>query len=156
MKRNITAAAALVFSVLLLAATAARAQSTITALGRVVDAQGTPIPDVVVLMEYKGHILQKYKTKTDKKGVFTHVNVFSGSYRITLQKEGLGEVSFNTNLQEVDSLQKPPDYKFVPKQAAAAAPPPGSGLAPAGGPAAAPVNMGQLTSAINSAIALSN
>jgi tetratricopeptide (TPR) repeat protein len=154
MKRKIAAAAALVVVSLLLAAPAARAQGTITALGRVVDAQGTPIPDVIVLMEYKGHILQKYKTKTDKKGVFTHVNVFSGPYRITLQKEGLGEVSFNTNLQEVDSLQKPPEYKFVPKQAAAP-PPPGSGLAPAGTAAAAPVNMGQLTTEINAAIALS-
>jgi tetratricopeptide (TPR) repeat protein len=155
MKRKIAVAAALVIAGTLLAAPA-RAQGTITALGRVVDAQGTPIPDVIVLMEYKGHILQKYKTKTDKKGVFTHVNVFSGPYRITLQKEGLGEVSFNTNLQEVESLQKPPDYRFVPKQAAAPPPPPGSGLAPAAAsPAAAPVNMGQLTSDINAAIALS-
>lgn len=154
MKRNVASAAALVVAALLSAAPAARAQGTITALGRVVDAQGAPIPDVIVLMEYKGHILQKYRTKTDKKGVFTHVNVFSGSYRITLQKEGLGEVSFNTNLQEVDSLQKPPEYKFVPKQAAAP-PPPGSGLAPTGSSAAAPVNMGQLTTDINAAIALS-
>jgi len=63
-------------------------------------------------------------------------------------------VSFNSNLQEIDSLQKPPDYKFVPKPAAAP-PPPGSGLAAASAPAAAPVNMGQLTSEINNAITLS-
>ena len=75
------------------------------------------MPDVQVLLDYKGHIVQKYKTKTDKKGVFTHLNVYPGPYRITLKKEGVGEVSFNTNLQEIDSLQKPPEYKFVPKAA---------------------------------------
>ena len=155
MKRSITMAVVAALGLIVLAAPAARAQGSITALGRVVDAQGTPIPDVQVLLDYKGHIVQKYRTKTDKKGVFTHLSVFAGPYRITLTKEGLGEVSFNANLQGVDSLQKPPDYKFVPKPAVAAAPPPGSGLAVAGAPGAAPVNMGQLTSAINNAIALS-
>ncbi len=156
MKRSIATAVVAALGLVLLAAPAARAQGSITALGRVVDADGNPVADVQVLLDYKGHIVQKYKTKTDKKGVFTHVNVFSGPYRMTLTKEGVGEVSFNTNLQEVESLQKPPDYKFVPKPAVAAAPPPpGSGLAPAGAPGAAPVNMAQLTSAINNAIALS-
>jgi tetratricopeptide (TPR) repeat protein len=154
MKRSIAAAAAATLGWILFAGSPAHAQQTITALGRVVDAQGNPVTDVQVLLDYKGHIVQKYHTKTDKKGVFTHVNVFAGPYRITLQKEGMGEVSFNANLVEIDSLQKPPEYRFVPKQAAAP-PPPGSGLAPAGTTAAAPVNMGQLTSAINSAMALS-
>ena len=153
MNRSIAAAAAL--SLALLAASPARAQGTITALGRVVDAQGEPIPDVKVLLDYKGHIVQKYHTKTDKKGIFTHLNVYAGHYRVTLSKEGLGEVSFETNLAEVDSLQKPPDYKFVIKTVAAA-PPPESGLAARNAaPAAAPVDMGQLTSDINAAIALS-
>ena len=156
MKRSIAAAVATAISLILLAAPSARAQGTITAIGKVVDAAGNPMPDVNVLLDYKGHIVQKYKTKTDKKGVFTHVNVFQGPYRITLTKEGVGEVSFNTTLQEVDSLQKPPEYKFVPKTAVAAPPPPGSGLAPAAGaPAAAPVDLGKVTSDINNAIALS-
>jgi tetratricopeptide (TPR) repeat protein len=154
MKRCIAVAVVAAIGLILLSAPGARAQGTITALGRVVDAEGNPIPDVQVLLDYKGHIVQKYRTKTDKKGVFTHVNVFSGPYRITLSKQGLGEVSFNASLQEIDSLQKPPDYKFVPKPAAAP-PPPGSGLAASGAPAAAPVNMGQLTGEINAAIALS-
>ena len=134
MKRSIAAAVATAIGLILLAAPSARAQGTITAIGKVVDAQGNPVPDVQVLLDYKGHIVQKYRTKTDKKGVFTHVRVFSGPYRITLTKEGVGEVSFNTTLQEIDSLQKPPEYKFVPKTVAAAPPPPGSGLAPADAP----------------------
>jgi tetratricopeptide (TPR) repeat protein len=153
MNRSIAAAA--LAALMILAASPLRAQQTITALGRVVDAEGNPIPDVKVLLDYKGHLVQKYHTKTDKKGVFTHVNVYAGRYYVTLSKDGLGEVSFYTNLQEIDSLQKPPDYRFAPKPAAAA-PPPGSGLAAKDAPpAAAPVDMGQLTNDINAAVALS-
>lgn len=154
MNRSIAVAAAL--SLGLLAASPARAQGTVTALGRVVDAAGNPIPDVKVLLDYKGHVVQKYRTKTDKKGVFTHVRVYSGPYRITLSKEGAGEVSFDANIQEIDSLQKPPDYRFAPRPTAAAAPPPDSGLAARNAaPAAAPVDIGQLTNEINAAVALS-
>ena len=163
MKRTFAAAA--VIGLAILAAPAARAEQTITALGRVVDAQGQPIPDVQVLLDYKGHIVQKYRTKTDKTGVFTHVNVYAGPYRVTLKKEGLGEISFDTTLREIDSLQKPPDYRFVPK-VVEAAPAAGSGLAPAagtpatapaaGGTAAAPVSVSQLKSDINAAVALSS
>jgi tetratricopeptide (TPR) repeat protein len=153
MNRSIAAAAALGLLALLVAAPRpALAQGTCTALGRVVDAQGEPIPDVKVLLDYKGHVVQKYHTKTDKKGIFTHVNVYTGRYRVTLTKEGLGEYSFDTDIQELDSLQKPPNYRFVVK-AAAPPPPPESGLA---APAAAPVDMGLLTGDINAAIALSS
>ena len=152
MKRSIAAAVTTAIGIMLLAVPATRAQGTITALGKIVDAEGKPMADVQVLLDYKGHIVQKYHTKTDKNGIFTHLSVFGGAYRVTLTKPGVGEVSFNTNLQEVDSLQKPPEYKFVPKPAAAA-PPPGSGLAAAGS-TAPPPNMGQLANSINSAIAL--
>ena len=79
MKRSIAAAVATAIGLILLAAPSAHAQGTITAIGKVVDAQGNPVPDVQVLLDYKGHIVQKYRTKTDKKGVFTHVNVYSGT-----------------------------------------------------------------------------
>lgn len=152
MKRTIAAAIVAALSLILVAAPSARAQGTITAIGKVVDAEGKPIPDVQVLLDYKGHIVQKYRTKTDKKGTFTHVNVFSGPYEITLKKEGIGEISFKTNLQEIDSLQKPPEYKFATRTVAAP-PPPGSGLAAAGA-GAPPPNAGQIAGQINDAIAL--
>ena len=155
MKCSIAAAVATAIGLILMAAPSTHAQGTINAIGKVVDAQGNPVPDVKVLLDYKGHIVQKYRTKTDKNGVFTHVRVYSGPYRITLTKDGVGEVSFNASLQEIDSLQQPPEYKFVPKTELAAPPPPGSGLAPAQAPAAAPVDLGQVTSEINNAIALS-
>ena len=146
-------AAAMVVGIVVLGASLGRAQGSITALGRVVDAQGNPIPDVQVLLDYKGHIVQKYRTKTDKVGVFTHVNVYAGPYRVTLKKEGVGETSFDYNFQEIDRLQKPPDFKLLPPRPQAAPPSPGSGLA--AGPGAAPVDATKLVGEINAAMALS-
>jgi len=153
MKRIIVIAVVLAVGLVPLLAPGARAQSPVTALGRVVDGQGNPLADVQVLLDYKGHVVQKYRTKTDKNGVFTHVNVYSGPYRITLKKEGVGETSFDYNIQEIDRLQKPPDFKLLPPRAQAAPPPPGSGLAPATG--AAPVDATKLAADINAAMALS-
>ena len=153
MKRSIVIAVVLAVGLVPLLAPGARAQSPVTALGRVVDGQGNPLADVQVLLDYKGHVVQKYRTKTDKNGVFTHVNVYSGPYRITLKKEGVGETSFDYNIQEIDRLQKPPDFKLLPPRAQAAPPPPGSGLAPATG--AAPVDATKLAADINAAMALS-
>ena len=153
MKRSVVTAAALAVGLVLLLPPAARAQGYVTALGRVVDGQGSPIPDVQVLLDYKGHIVQKYRTKTDKNGVFTHVNVYSGPYRITLKKEGVGETSFDFNIQEIDRLAKPPEFKLLPPRTVAAPPPPGSGLASAAG--AAPVDATKLAADINAAMALS-
>jgi tetratricopeptide (TPR) repeat protein len=153
MKRSIAIAVVLAVVLVLSMAPGARAQSPVTVLGRVVDAQGNPIPDVQVLLDYRGHVVQKYRTKTDKNGVFTHVNVYSGRYRITLKKEGVGETSFDYNIQEIDRLAKPPDFKLLPPRPVAAPPPPGSGLAPAAG--AGPVDATKLAADINAAMALS-
>ncbi len=156
MKRSIAIAVALVVVLAPFLAPAAGAQVPVTAVGRVVDGQGNPIPDVQVLLDYKGSIPQKYRTKTDKNGVFTHVNVYAGLYRVTLKKEGVGETSFDYNIQELDRLAKPPDFKLAPK-AAAAPPPPGSGLAPsAGAPGTAHVDATKLAADINAAIALAH
>ena len=153
--RRIATTVALVAGLVLVSAPAARAQGTCTALGRVVDGEGSPIPDVQVLLDYKGHVVQKYRTKTDKSGVFTHVNVYTGPYRITLKKDGVGERSFDFNIQEIDRLQKPPEFKLLPPRQAAP-PPPGSGMAPAtpapGGPS---VDTNKLAGDINAAMALS-
>ncbi len=156
MKRNVAIVVALAVALVPFLAPVAGAQTPVTAIGRVVDGQGNPIPDVQVLLDYKGHIVQKYRTKTDKSGVFTHVNIYSGPYRVTLTKEGVGETSFNYNFQELDRLAKPPDFKLLPPKTVAAPPPPGSGLAPAAGTAgAAPVDATKLAADINAAIALS-
>jgi Tfp pilus assembly protein PilF len=156
MKRGFAIAVGLVVAGgFLCPAPAARAQSLVTAVGRVVDGQGNPIPDVQVLLDYKGPVVQKYRTKTDKTGKFIHLKVYEGLYRITLTKDGVGTASFDFVVQEIPSTQLPPDLKLVVK-AAAPPPPPGSGLAPAGSAAAgaAAVDLGKLTADLNAAAAL--
>jgi tetratricopeptide (TPR) repeat protein len=151
MKRASTVAASFAVAIALMLASRAYGQGTVTARGRVVDAAGNPIPDVQVVLDFKGHIVQKYKTKTDKKGEFIHLNVYAGTYRVTLAKEGVGEVSFDYDVQELTSIQKPPDFKLAPRRATAP-PPPGSGLAAADG--AAPADMARLSAELTAATAL--
>jgi Flp pilus assembly protein TadD len=154
MKRGFAIAVGLVLACCFLFPTpAARAQGLVTAIGRVIDGEGKPIPDVQVLLEYKGHVVQKYKTKTDKTGKFVHVNVYEGLYHVTLTKEGMGTTSFDFRIQEIPSTQNPPDIKFVAK-AAPPPPPPGSGLAPAGSAGAPAADFGKLSADLDAAGAL--
>jgi tetratricopeptide (TPR) repeat protein len=119
-----------------------------------VDGLGNPVPDVQVLLDYKGHVVQKYRTKTDKNGNFIHLNVYTGPYRIILKKEGVGEASFDFDIHEMGSTQKAPEFKLVSPGRAA---PSGSGLAPAGAPSAgvSPADAGRLVADLNAARALS-
>jgi hypothetical protein len=65
--------------------------------------------DAKVLLDYKGHVIQKYRTKTDKKGKFVHVNVYSGNYDVTVSKDGLGEAVFkNFTIRDLGSTEKAP------------------------------------------------
>lgn len=110
------------------------AQSTGTAVGTVVDGDGNPLPDVQVLIDYQGHIPQKYRTKTDKKGRFIHLSVYQGPTKVTFKKEGYGEATVAFEFRDLASTDKPPQFRMSRHQAPAD-PPAGSGLASAGGAA---------------------
>jgi tetratricopeptide (TPR) repeat protein len=85
MKRAVIAAG-LVLGLGLLAAPA-RAQ-TGSARGKVLDAQGQPIPDAKVLIEFQGGITRKFEVKTNKKGEYMQVGMQPGPYRFTASKDG--------------------------------------------------------------------
>ena len=122
--KGLVIAGGLAAALLLVPPQAVQAQGTTTALGFVLDADGRPVPDVQVLLEYKGHQPQRYRTKTDKTGRFVHVNVWSGPYDITLKKEGLGEVTVKDYpLRDVGDTEKPPTFRLAPKKAEAPAAP---------------------------------
>jgi len=137
-------AGGLALALLLGGAPWARAQAMCTAEGFVFDAEGNPVPDVKVLLEYKGHNPQRYRTKTDKKGKFVHVNVYEGLYDITFTKEGegAGEVQVKDfRIREVPQLEKAPVFRLggakkavalAPGAAPAAAADPSAPAAPAG------------------------
>jgi tetratricopeptide (TPR) repeat protein len=85
MKRTLVAA--LLLAGLALAAPQAQAQ-TGTARGKVVDAQGQPIADAKVLIEFQGGVTRKFEVKTNKKGEFMQVGMQPGPYRFTASKDG--------------------------------------------------------------------
>lgn len=88
--------------------------------GSVVDAQGQPLADVAVEMEFKGESRQKIvKTaKTDKKGGFVRVGMKYGDWTLTFRKDGFKTVGLNTYLSLGGLSEIPP----VTMEAAAADP----------------------------------
>lgn len=113
----------------------AGAEATCTAEGYVLDAEGNPLPDVKVLLQYKGHDPRKYRTKTDKKGKFVHVNVYEGVYDITFTQEGVGDVQVKDfRIREIPSLEKAPVFRLG-SQKKVVAPPPGADPAAPAAPA---------------------
>jgi tetratricopeptide (TPR) repeat protein len=51
--------------------------------GTVVDAQGKPVADAVILIESTDNDVRKVETKSDKKGEFLQVGLPNGNYRVT-------------------------------------------------------------------------
>ena len=130
MRRHLASAPAFSFALLLcVLAVPLFAQQTVAARGRVVDGEGNPVPGVKVLLDYRGHVVQKYRTKTDKNGEFIHLNVYEGQYQVTLSKDDVGEVSFPFAVRELASTEKPHDLRFSPRPAS---PAPGVGARPRG------------------------
>jgi Flp pilus assembly protein TadD len=70
-----------------LVAAPAQAQ-TGTARGRVLDAQGQPVVDAKITIEFQGGITRKFETKSNKKGEYMQVGMQPGPYRFTATREG--------------------------------------------------------------------
>lgn len=123
MKRFLVAAG-FVLGLGLLAAPA-QAQ-TGTARGKVLDAQGQPVADVKVLIEFQGGITRKFEVKTNKKGEYMQVGMQPGPYRFTASKEGYQTSVADVRVALGDATEVPP-FKLV--SAAQAAQQPGSAAA---------------------------
>ena len=118
MKRTLIAA--MLLSGLALAAPQAQAQ-TGTARGKVLDAQGQPVADAKVLIEFQGGVTRKFEVKTNKKGEFMQVGMQPGPYRITASKEGYQTGFVDQRISLGDPTQVP-DFKLnTTAQAAQAA-----------------------------------
>jgi tetratricopeptide (TPR) repeat protein len=118
MKRALIAA--FVLAGLGLATPQAQAQ-TGTARGRVTDAQGQPIADAKVLIEFQGGVTRKFEVKSNKKGEFMQVGMQPGPYRFTASKEGYQTGFVDQRISLGDPTQVP-DFKLnTAAQAAAAA-----------------------------------
>jgi tetratricopeptide (TPR) repeat protein len=67
--------------------------------GKVVDGQGKPVPDAVVVFEATD-ANRRTQTKTDKNGDFLQVGLSSGSYKVTASKDGVGTQTLTANVRQ--------------------------------------------------------
>jgi len=56
---------------------------------------------------------REWKLKSDKKGEFTQIGLRSGTYKLTAEKEGVGSISGNTNVQ-LTGRPSQPELRLVP------------------------------------------
>jgi tetratricopeptide (TPR) repeat protein len=95
---------------LALLGTPAHAQ-TGTARGKVLSAEGQPIAEAKVELEYLGGLTRKFETKTNKKGEFTQVGMPPGPYKITASKEGF-QGSFTEVRINLGDPTEVPEFKL--------------------------------------------
>ena len=82
--RRAAGIAAGVLVALTIAATASAQTGQIR--GKVVDAQGQPVADAKVVVDFKGNITRTVETKTDRRGSFIQVGLQIGPYEVTVSK----------------------------------------------------------------------
>ena len=86
--------------------------------GKVVDGQGKPVPDAVVLFE-ANDANRKTQTKTDRNGDFLQVGLSSGSYKVTASKDGVGTQTLQANVRQ--GQNNPLNFSLAPAGAAGGA-----------------------------------
>jgi tetratricopeptide (TPR) repeat protein len=80
-----------------MSAAPALAQSVVR--GKVVDAQGKPVPDATILFEATD-ANRKTQTKTDKNGDFLQVGLASGGYSVTASKDKVGTQTLKLQVRQ--------------------------------------------------------
>ena len=78
-----------------------------TARGKVLDAQGQPVADAKITLEYQGGITRKFEVKTNKKGEYMQVGIQPGPYRITASKDGYQPVLIEFRISLGDPTEIP-------------------------------------------------
>lgn len=77
----------------------AAAQSTGMVKGKVVDADGKPVADAQVVIEYAEGVTRKNTTKTNSRGEFIQIGLFPGTYRVTASKDKVGAQTFDVRVR---------------------------------------------------------
>ena len=68
--------------------------------GKVLDAQGSPVPDAKVELVSAETDGRRFETKTDKKGEFIQIGLRSGSYKVTASKDKVGTQTLPANVRQ--------------------------------------------------------
>ena len=83
----------------LCAVTVAPALAQSVVRGKVIDAQGKPVPDATILFEATD-ANRKTSTKTDKNGDFLQVGLASGGYSVTASKDKVGTQTLKLQVRQ--------------------------------------------------------
>jgi len=79
--------------------------------GKVVDAEGNPIEEAEIVIEYLGALSRRHETKTNRRGDFVQIGLQSGRYKITASKDTMiaaQEVQIRLgNMSEVNFVLQP-------------------------------------------------
>lgn len=75
------------------------AQSTGMVKGRVVDAEGKPVADAKILIEFAEGITRRNETKTNRNGEFIQIGLQPGLYRVTASKDKVGSQTFEARVR---------------------------------------------------------
>jgi tetratricopeptide (TPR) repeat protein len=83
----------------------------------VLDAEGKPLQDAKVTIEFQGGITRKFEVKTNKKGEYMQVGMQPGPYRFTASRDGYqpGIVEFRVSLGDPTEI---PSFKLLTAQQA--------------------------------------
>jgi tetratricopeptide (TPR) repeat protein len=119
MKRALAAAGFLLGIALLAAPVQAQ---TGTARGKVLDADGKPIPDATVTIEFQGGITRKFESRSNKKGEWLQVGIQPGPYKFTASKEGYQPAVVENFRVSLGDATLVPDFKLQTTKQAANAP----------------------------------
>jgi tetratricopeptide (TPR) repeat protein len=101
-------AAATAFAAALAVALPAAAQTGMVR-GKVVDAEGKPLPGVVITIEFADGVNRKFEVKTDRRGEYIQIGLPPGNYKITATHEKLGSQTATARV----NLSKPVDVPFA-------------------------------------------
>jgi Flp pilus assembly protein TadD len=74
--------------------------------GKVVDAEGKPVPDAPVTVEFMEGVSRKLSTKSDRRGEFVQLGLQSGGYRVssTVDKLGTGFVDIRVRVGQTSEV----------------------------------------------------
>ncbi len=73
--------------------------------GVVTDAEGRPVPDASVVVEFQGGLTRRYESTTNDKGEFMQMGLILGPYSVTVVKEGVGALTGTVTLRAGQSFE---------------------------------------------------
>lgn len=83
----------------------AYAQNYARIYGVVTDAEGQPVADATVVVDFQGDLTRQYESTTNDEGEFMQMGLSRGPYGVTVTKEGVGAMTGTVTLRAGQSFE---------------------------------------------------